>query len=172
MTLSFPKTFKFGIAGADLQVIGEDNTIREEGSEKTMWYDFAQHSGKVRGDATPGTGVDRYHRWKDDIEIMKKMGVKHYRTSVSMSRILHKNGDMNPKAIAWYTNYFKQLKKAGIAIYATLYHWELPLYLHEQGGWTNKNTTDVFVKHARTVAQNLGEYIEEYFILNEPWCSA
>src|SRR3989344_4870747 len=171
-SIVFPSDFRFGVADADLQVIGEDNTIREEGSEKTMWYNFAQHSGKVHDHATPGIGIDRYHRWRQDIEIMKAMGAKHYRTSVSMSRTLFRNGQVNAKAIAWYTNYFKALKRAGIAIYVTLYHWELPLYLHEQGGWTNKKTTDVFVKHARTVAQNLGEYIEEYFILNEPWCSA
>jgi beta-glucosidase len=172
MNVSFPPSFAFGVADADLQVIGEDHTLREEQSEKTMWYDFGQNSGRVHENATPGPGVDRYHLWKSDIEIMKSLGVRHYRTSVSMSRILKENGEPNPKTITWYTNYFKALKKAGIAIYATLYHWELPLYLHKTGGWKNPKTIDVFLKHTQTVAKELGEYIDEYFILNEPWCAS
>jgi beta-glucosidase len=168
----FSHSFKFGVADADLQVIGEDNTLREEQSEKTMWYHFAETSGKCFNNETPGPGIDRFHRWKEDIDLMKKMGVRHYRTSVSMSRILKKNGDVNITAISWYKNYFQALKKAGITIYATLYHWELPLYLHETGGWKNPKTIDVFVRHATTVAKELGEYIDEYFILNEPWCAS
>jgi len=172
MQIQFPSTFKFGIADADLQVIGEDNTKRYENSEPTMWDYFAKNSGKCYKNQTPGLGIDRYHQWKDDIEIMKKMGVKHYRTSVSMSRVLKENGEINGKAIIWYSQYFKALKKAGITIYATLYHWELPQYLNEQGGWKNPKTIEYLIKHAKAVAQNLGEYIEEYFILNEPWCSS
>lgn len=168
----FPSTFRFGIADADLQVIGEKHTNAEEQSERTMWSYFAEHSGKCFQNQGPEEGVDRYHLWKEDIELMKRLGVKHYRTSVSMSRILKANGQINGKAIAWYTNYFKALKAAGISIYATLYHWELPYYLHESGGWKNSKTTEVFVRHAGAVAKNLGEYIDEYFILNEPWCAS
>lgn len=169
MDVKFPRNFKFGVADADLQVIGEDNTRKYEGSEPTMWNYFARSSGKCYKNQTPGTGVDRYHRWKEDIEIMKKMGVKQYRTSISMSRILKKNGEINAKAIAWYTQYFKSLKKAGITIYATLYHWELPQHLNAQGGWTNRKTIEYFEKHSTAVANNLGEFIDEYFILNELW---
>lgn len=172
MDMQFPSSFKFGVADADLQVIGERNTILEEHTEPTMWSYFAKTSGKCHNNEGPEEGVDRYHRWKEDIAIMKRMGVRHYRTSLSMSRILKRNGEVNSLAVKWYSNYFKTLKQNGIAIYATLYHWELPLYLHEIGGWKNPKTIDVFVKHARTVAEYLGEYISEYFILNEPWCAS
>ncbi len=172
ISMEFPSSFFFGVADADLQVIGEDNTIREEQSEKTMWYDFAEHSGKCHNNDSPAIGIDRYHKWNDDIELMKHLGVRHYRTSISMSRILHKDGSVNTKAVAWYRNYFAALQKAGIHIYATLYHWELPYYLHETGGWKNPKTVDVFVRHATSVANELGEYIDEYFILNEPWCAS
>ena len=112
--LSFPPTFKFGIADADLQVIGENNTIKYEKSDPTMWSHFALTSGKCYQNQTPGLGIDRYHRWKKDIEIMRKIGVRHYRTSISMSRILKQDGKINSKAIEWYTQYFKALKKAGM----------------------------------------------------------
>ncbi|OGG11472.1 hypothetical protein A2Z00_02910 [Candidatus Gottesmanbacteria bacterium RBG_13_45_10] len=170
--IGFPDTFCFGVADADLQVIGEKYTCAEEKSVRTMWSYFAQHSGKCFQHQGPEEGIDRYHKWQDDIRLMSSLGVKHYRTSVSMSRILKENGEVNRNAVTWYTNYFKTLKKNGIAIYATLYHWELPLYLHEIGGWKNPRVIDVFVKHARAVAENLGEYIDEYFILNEPWCAS
>lgn len=170
--IKFPSSFKFGVADADLQVIGEDNTRKYENSEPTMWSHFAQTSGKCYKNQTPGQGIDRYHLWKGDIDIMKTMGIRHYRTSISMSRILKENGKVNSKAIAWYSQYFKALRKVGINIYVTLYHWELPQYLNAQGGWKNPKTIECLEKHAKAVYQNLGEYIEEYFILNEPWVSS
>src|SRR5438045_2521223 len=125
---------KLGVADADLQVIGESFTRREEQSEQTMWDYFAENSGKCFQNQTPATGIDRYHHWREDIEIMKELGIKHYRTSVSMARILKRNGDTNIKAVEWYRQYFNALRSAGITIYATLYHWELPQYLSETGG--------------------------------------
>jgi beta-glucosidase len=133
---------------------------------------LAEHSGKTVHNDSPSIGIDRYHKWNSDIELIKQLGIKHYRTSISMSRILKNDGSVNASAIEWYSTYFKALQKAGITIYATLYHWELPLYLHAEGGWKNSKTIAVFVNHARTVARELGPYIEEYFILNEPWCAS
>jgi beta-glucosidase len=171
-TISFPKPFRFGVADADLQVIGEAHTLKEEQSTPTMWHHFAKTSGKCFRNDSPLEGIDRYHHWRQDIEEMKKMGITHYRTSISMSRILKENGEVNANAIAWYTTYFQALKKAGISIMATLYHWELPQYLTGQGGWKNRKTIDVFVSHTKTVVQQLGEYIDDYLLLNEPWCSS
>ena len=163
-----PPDFKFGVADSDLQVIGEDYTLAEEGSEPTMWKRFTEE----RGIPTPGVGIDRYHRWSEDIAHLKRMGVRNYRTSVSMSRTLGRDGEVNPRAIEWYKRYFGTLRENGIAIYAALYHWELPQYLSEGGGWTRRETALAFQRHAQVVAEQLGEFIEEYFILNEPWCSS
>lgn len=170
--LIFPKSFRFGVADADLQVIGETYTLKEEGSAQTMWDETARTKNFAFDHTPPGKGIDRYHRWKEDIEIMKKMGIKDYRTSVSMSRTLKENGDVNEKAIEWYRAFFKALRAEGITLYTTLYHWELPQYLNAIGGWTNKKSVETLVKHAEVVHEHLGEYIEEYFILNEPWCSS
>jgi len=148
---SFPKDFIFGIADADLQVIGEKHTQEHEKSELTMWTHFAQNSGKVYLNQTPLEGIDRYNRWQEDIEIIKKLGVKHYRVSLSMSRIMTKEKKPNLKAIEWYTNYFKALKEAGLTLYATIYHWELPQYLSKMGGWKNSIGCDYLVEHAKIV---------------------
>lgn len=168
---SFPKDFIFGVADADLQVIGEQNTLDNESSELTTWTHFAKTSGGVFENQTPLSGVDRWNRWKEDVEIMKKLGVKYYRTSVSMARVMTKDKKPNEKAIEWYKNYFSHLKANGITVYVTLYHWEIPQYLSENGGWKNRETVDYFVEHAKIVQKYLGEYIEEYFILNEPFQS-
>lgn len=170
--LDFPESFIFGVADADLQVIGEDAAREREGSEQTMWDHFARTSGKCFQGATPGAGVDRYHRFAEDIGLMREMGVRHYRTSISMSRLLNRDGSVNAKALDWYKRYYESLRAAGISIYATLYHWELPQFLHERGGWKNRETIGHFLLHARAVAQHLDEYIEEYFLMNEPWCIA
>ncbi|MBI5452417.1 family 1 glycosylhydrolase [Candidatus Gottesmanbacteria bacterium] len=167
----FPKNFKFGVADADLQVIGEQNTLKYDNSEPTMWTHFGKTSGKVYQDTTPLVGIDRYHRWRDDLKIVANLGIKHYRTSISMSRVMTRERKPNHKALDWYKRYFTHLRKNGIKIYATLYHWELPQYLSEKGGWKNRDTAEYLVEHAKIVYKNLNEFIEEYFILNEPFQS-
>lgn len=168
-TPQFPKDFFFGVADADLQVIGEQHTLDNEQSELSMWTHFAKQSGKTFGGHTPLDGIDRYNRWNEDIGLMNNLGVKHYRTSVSMCRVMTRDKKPNMKAIEWYKNYFKGLKEKGINITVTLYHWELPQYLSENGGWKNRDTVDYLVEHAKIVYEHLNEYIDEYFILNEPF---
>lgn len=171
-SIVFPQDFFFGVADADLQVIGEAKAREAEGSEQSMWDWFARNRDIVHNHQSPAEGIDRYTLWKQDAEIIKSMGAGHYRTSVSMSRLLNRDGSVNTKAASWYKQYFKYLKDAGIKLYVTLYHWELPQYVNEEGGWKNRKTTELLVTHAKAVVAELGEYIEEYFILNEPRCSS
>lgn len=166
--LFMPKDFKLGIADADLQVVSEDVARKREDSLETMWMRYCRD----RKMDTPGPAIDRYSRWKEDADLLLALGVKDYRTSVSMARTLNETGDVNEKAIDWYKQYFSYLHKNGVRIYATLYHWELPQYLYEEGGWKLPKITEIFKKHAMTVYERLGEYIEEYFILNEPRCAS
>lgn len=165
----FPKNFAFGVADADLQVMGEQNPLKYENSEPTMWLEFSKKPGKVYKNQTPLVCIDRYHRWKEDLEIIKKLEMKHYRVSVNMSRVMTRDKKPNQKAINWYTNYFKAIRKEGIKLYVTLYHWELPQYLADKGGWKNRIVTEYLVEHAKIVYKHLNEFIEEYFILNEPF---
>ena len=168
-TAVFPESFRFGVADADLQVMGERHCIEGEKSEPSLWVQFAQQSGKVWNDEPPLECIDRYHRWKEDLEILRQLGTKHYRTSVSMCRTMRRDGSVNEEAIAWYRAYFEALKRSGFSLYVTIYHWELPLWLHEQGGWKNRAIVDHLVRHALIVQERLGDLIDEYFILNEPF---
>lgn len=167
----FPKDFIWGVADADLQVIGEASCLSEEGASETMWLNFAKKPGKVWGGDTTLPGVDRYHRWSEDIGLVQELGVRHYRTSVSMSRVLREDGSINTNALDWYERYFAALREADIRVYVTLYHWELPQFLAVKGGWKNRETCDWLVRHAKAVEHRLGSYIDEYFILNEPFQS-
>lgn len=168
----FPEGFRFGVADADLQVVGEAHTISSEGSCPTMWGELAATSGAVFENSTPHEAIDRYNRFSEDVGFITALGVKNYRTSVSMSRLLKQDGTVNTKAVEWYRRYFSQLTKAGIGIHATLYHWELPMYLHEKGGWTSRATVDMYVKHVEAVHEHLGDLISEYHLINEHVCIA
>ena len=161
--LSFPPTVKFGIADADLQVIGENNTIKYEKSDPTMWSHFALTSGKCYQNQTPGLGIDRYHRWKKDIEIMRKIGVRHYRTSISMSRILKQDGKINSKAIEWYTQYFKALKKAG---YGEIN--EFIDYLSHNINYSSKSPSFISVNNAKVITPKVSEMLT-YSLLELYW---
>ncbi len=161
-----------GVGDSDLQVIGERYTLDEEKSEETMWRFFAKTSNKVYKNTTPDEGIDRYHKWQQDIKRLKYLGIRHYRTSISMARTMDRQGRPNKKALDWYIRYFKALKAGGINVYATLYHWELPQYLSAQGGWTNRKTAEVFARHVEIAVEYLSPFVEEFFILNEPWASS
>lgn len=168
----FPADFRFGIGDADLQVIGEKHTLAHEDSQPTMWGTFSKRSGKVYKNETPDLGIDRYHRWEEDIGLLKTLGFRNYRTSISWSRLLHQSGQVNEKAVTWYRTYFKGLRAEGIQVYATLYHWELPHSLHEEGGWKNRSIIEKFTSHALAAVDQFKDLVDEFFILNEPWCSA
>lgn len=170
-SFNFPREFIFGVADADLQVIGEKHTIKIDNSEPTMWNHFARIPGRIFNNDSPLEGIDRFHRFREDVQILKTLGIKHYRTSVSMARTISRSRKPNLKALYWYKNYFEDLRKSGIKIYLTLYHWELPQYLSKKGGWKKRETSDYFVEHAKIVYEHLNEFIEEYFILNEPFQS-
>ena len=167
----FPSEVSFGVADADLQVIGEDRCIETEGSQRTMRAAFAS-AGRTNNSEGPGAGIDRYSRWREDAALMIEMGFRHYRTSVSMSRLLHRDGSVNAKAVEWYRRYWTFLRERGVRLYVTLYHWELPEWLEIEGGWTNRYAVDYLVKHGRNVHEYLGDLVDEYFTINEPWCSS
>lgn len=159
---------RFGVADSDLQVIGESRARSQEGSCQTMWDAFARE----RGIDTPARGCGRYDRWEEDVALLNQLGIRHYRTSVSWSRILREHGEVNESAIAWYHRFFDALRSHGIRVYVTLYHWELPQTVATRGGWRQRETVGEFLKHCRTVHERLDPVIDEYFVLNEPSCTA
>lgn len=172
MIPSFPPTFRFGLGDSDLQVIGEEHCLKHEAAEPSMWLEFCrQHTRTWNGDTTL-PGVDRYHRWREDIQLLADLGIRHFRTSVSVCRLLRRDGSPNSQAVTWYRQFLGELKRRGIRTYVTLYHWELPQYLQEEGGWTSYRAVELLTRHTEVVARELGDLIDEYFTVNEPWCVA
>ncbi len=168
MRPAFPDGFRFGLGDSDLQVIGERHTLDEEGSEPSMWLRFSE----ARHADSTLAGVDRFHRWEADLDLLATLGIRHFRTSVSVARVLHRDGSPNDRALAWYRRFLGGLHDRGIRTYVTLYHWELPQYAQDAGGWANRDTVDLLARHAAVVADSLGDLIDEYFTINEPWCAA
>lgn len=171
MRAGFPEGFRFGLGDSDLQVIGEQHCLAEEGAEESMWLDFCRRNGTGNGDTTL-PGVDRYHRWQEDVDLLEALGVRHFRTSVSVCRLLRRDGSVNARAVEWYRRFLGALRARGIRTYVTLYHWELPAHLREQGGWASYRAVELLARHAGVVADELGDLIDEYFTVNEPWCVA
>lgn len=170
-TLYFPDDFSFGVGDADLQVVGEQNTYVNEGALPSMWQKFSEIPGKVFNGDSPLIAIDRYHRFAEDVNLMRELGIDSYRTSISMCRTINIDGSANKKGLEWYRRYFSLLRSHGIRIAATLYHWELPAFCVDQGGWLSLQTVDLFLKHVAVVQRELGDLIDEYFIQNEPWSS-
>lgn len=172
MATIFPPEFRFGIGDSDLQVIGEEHCLALEGSEPSMWLEFCRQQGRIWNGDTPLRGVDRYHRWREDVAVLADLGLRHFRTSVSVSRLLRRDGTPNPAAVRWYRDFLGGLRARGIDTYVTLYHWELPQFLQERGGWTSYETVEFLARHAAVACEELGDLISEYFTINEPWCAA
>lgn len=162
----FGKDFIWGAATAACQIEGASY---EDGKGKSIWDSFAEVEGNIQGNDTPKEACDHYHRMKEDVAIMKKIGVKAYRFSISWPRILPEGtGKINQKGIDFYSELIDELLKNGIEPYITLYHWDLPHALHLQGGWMNRNIVDWFAEYAKIVVENFSERVKNYMTLNEP----
>jgi beta-glucosidase len=127
----------------------------------------------VKGGDTGDVADDHYHRWEEDIEHIKRLGLDAYRFSISWPRVQPGGrGDFNPEGIAFYKNLVAGLLAADVKPVVTLYHWDLPQELEDEGGWANRETALLFAEYARKMAQELGTDIDTWTTLNEPWCSA
>ncbi|MEQ1768035.1 MAG: GH1 family beta-glucosidase, partial [Methylotenera sp.] len=167
---TFPSGFLWGSATASYQVEGAFN---EDGRTPSIWDTFSKMPGKTVNGATGDVSTDHYHRFKDDIQLMKALGVKTYRFSISWSRVFPDGtGAPNPKGLDFYNRLVDELLKNGIQPFATLYHWDLPQALQEQGGWKNRDTAVAFADFAHTVSHHLGDRVQHWITHNEPWCTA
>ena len=165
MDLLFPKGFVFGISESDLQTVGSLLPQQKENTFKTSWDIFAK---KQKIDE-PLNGSFKYLNYKQDAKLLTELGIKAYRTSISMSRTIDKNGHVNKKAIQWYRNYLQLLKNKGIQIHLCLYHWEAPEQF-SKNGILDKNFADYFLKHVKIVLENLSDLVDYFIPFNESWC--
>lgn len=147
----FPQSFLWGAGSAAYQVEGAWN---EDGKGLSNWDVFAKKPGKTFQGTTGEIAADHYHRYREDVSLMKEMGLKSYRFSISWSRIFpDASGVVNPAGVAFYTNLLDELNRNGIQPMVTLFHWDLPQYLEEKGGWENRETITAFVQYAKTCFQ-------------------
>jgi beta-glucosidase len=163
----FPKDFYWGASTAAYQVEGAWN---EDGKGESIWDRYAHTAGKIKDAATGDVACDSYHRFKDDINLMKEMHVKSYRFSVSWPRIQPSGaGTPNRKGLDYYGRLVDALLEAKIRPLPTLYHWDLPVSLEERGGWTNRALAGYFADYAGIVAKMIGDRVTQWTIFNEPF---
>ena len=166
----FPGDFLWGSATASYQIEG---AVHEDGRAPSIWDTFSHTPGKVLDGDTGDVAVDHYHRVAEDVALMRDLGLQAYRFSVAWPRIVPAGtGEVNQAGLDFYSDLVDRLVAAGIEPVVTLYHWDLPQALEDQGGWTNRATAYAFAEYARVVARVLGDRIHLWTTLNEPWCSS
>lgn len=166
--MEFPKNFVWGEATAAYQVEGASH---EDGKGLHIWDVFCREKGRIEDGSSGDIACDHYHRFAEDVSIMKEMGIKAYRFSLSWSRILPDGiGSVNEKGINFYDRLIDELKAAGIEPYITLFHWDYPYALYEKGGWMNPDSVLWFGEYARVVAEHFSHKVKHFFTLNEPQC--
>ena len=168
--LVFPKDFFWGAATASYQIEGAWN---EDGKGESIWDRFSHTPGKVDNGDTGDVACDHYHRWRDDVALMKELGLRAYRFSVAWPRILPDGrGEVNQAGLDFYNQLVDVLLEVGIEPFVTLYHWDLPQVLLDEGGWPVRKITDAFIEYADVVSRALGDRVKNWITLNEPWVSA
>ncbi len=168
--LVFPRDFTFGSATASYQIEGAWN---EDGRGPSIWDTFSHTPGLVTDGSTGDVADDHYHRVDEDLDLMKELGLEAYRFSISWSRIIPTgSGEVNQAGIDFYSRLVDGLIARGIRPVATLYHWDLPQPLEDAGGWPNRDTAHRFAEYAAVIGAALGDRVDTWTTLNEPWCSA
>jgi len=163
------KEFTFGVATAAFQIEG---SIHAEGRCESIWDRFCATPGKVLNGDTGEQACDHFNRLEQDLDLIKSLGVDAYRFSIAWPRIEPKPGQWNEAGFDFYQRLIDGLIERDIQPYATLYHWDLPQYLEDNGGWINRETAYRFAEYADKVTKRFGSKIVSYATFNEPWCSS
>ncbi|WP_329625138.1 GH1 family beta-glucosidase [Streptomyces sp. NBC_01255] len=168
--LHFPPGFLWGAATAAYQIEG---AVAEDGRTPSIWDTFSRTPGKVANGDTGDIACDHYHRYRTDVTLMSHLGLQAYRFSLSWPRIQPRGrGPANAAGLDFYSRLVDELLDAGVQPVATLYHWDLPQALEDEGGWTVRETAERFGEYAALAADALGDRVALWTTLNEPWCSA
>ncbi|HET6357257.1 GH1 family beta-glucosidase [Streptomyces sp.] len=169
-TRRFPAGFRWGTATAAYQIEG---AAAEDGRTASIWDTFSRTPGNVRNGDTGDIAADHYHRMREDVALMKQLGVTDYRFSVAWPRVQPTGrGPAVQKGLDFYRRLTDELRDAGIRPVATLYHWDLPQELEDAGGWPQRETAQRFGDYAGIMADALGDRVATWTTLNEPWCAA
>lgn len=166
----FPSDFIWGAATSAFQIEG---ATREGGRGESIWDRFCHTPGRTANGDTGDVACDHFHRFREDVALLADLGISAYRFSIAWPRILPAGrGRINPQGLDFYGRLVDELLGRGIVPYPTLYHWDLPQALQDQGGWPNRDTTSAFLDYVDLVTRTLGDRIKHWFTHNEPWCVA
>ncbi|HXO19332.1 MAG TPA: GH1 family beta-glucosidase [Thermoanaerobaculia bacterium] len=163
----FPAAFLWGAATSAYQIEGAPLA---DGAGPSIWQRFSHTPGRMAGGDTGDVACDHYHRWAEDVALMRDLGLGAYRFSISWSRILPAGtGRVNEAGLDFYRRLVDALREAGIRPMATLYHWDLPAALDDRGGWLNRDAADWFADYASVAYRALDDRVELWATINEPW---
>lgn len=166
--IEFPPDFIWGTATASYQIEG---AVREDGRGESIWDRFSHTPAAISDGSTGDVACDHYHRWREDVALLKAMNTKAYRFSIAWPRVFPEGrGSLNPEGVDFYNRLVDSLLEAGIEPYVTLYHWDLPQALQDHGGWADRGTVEAFVEYADVVSRALGDRVKNWTTMNEPWC--
>jgi beta-glucosidase len=167
-TFQFPPDFVWGTATSSYQIEG---AAYEDGRGETIWDRFSHTPGKVDNGDTGDVACDHYHRWREDIALMKELRLQAYCFSFAWSRILPTGrGPVNRRGLDFYSRLIDGLLEAGVTPFPTIYHWDLPQALEDEGGWPARSTAEAFVEYADIVSREFGDRCKSWITHNEPWC--
>jgi beta-glucosidase len=166
----FLSDFIWGTATASYQVEG---AAQEDGRGPSIWDTFCRTPGKIKNGDTGDVACDHYHRYPEDIALMKELGVSAYRLSIAWPRLFPEGrGRLNTKGLEFYERLIDALLAANITPWVTLYHWDLPQALQDQDGWENRKTVEAYVAYVEVVSKRLGDRVKHWITHNEPWVAA
>ena len=167
---SFPDGFLWGVATSAYQIEGASD---EGGRCESIWDRFASRPGTIVDGSDGRVACDHYHRWREDLALLRRLGVQAYRFSVAWSRVMTPGRSaVNEDGLDFYDSLVDGLLEAGIRPFVTLNHWDLPQALQDAGGWPARHTADAFVAFAEAASMRLGDRVRDWATHNEPWCIA
>ncbi|OZI24224.1 beta-glucosidase [Bordetella genomosp. 7] len=162
---TFPRGFRWGVATAAYQIEGAPDA---DGKGKSIWDVYAHTPGNMANGDTGDVAIDHYHRYREDIQIIRELGANAYRFSISWPRIFPGGtGRLNEAGMDFYSRLVDTQLEAGIEPFVTLYHWDLPQALQDRGGWQSRDTAKAFADYAAAVVRRLGDRVKHFFTLNE-----
>ncbi|WP_141736123.1 GH1 family beta-glucosidase [Oligoflexus tunisiensis] len=166
----FPKDFLFGAATSSFQIEGATDV---DGRSPSIWDQFCQEEGTIADGSDGRRACEHYFRFRDDVALMKNLGLEAYRFSIAWPRVLPEGfGKVHEKGMAFYEQLVDELLEKNIEPWVTLYHWDLPACLGHQGGWLHRDTTRHFADYAQKMVERLGDRVKHWITHNEPWCVA
>jgi beta-glucosidase len=164
----FPDGFAWGVATASCQIEG---AAAEDGKGESVWDRFATLPGKIKDGTNPSVTCDHYHRYQADADLIRELGLGHYRLSVAWPRVVPDgDGAVNERGLDFYDRLIDALLARGIKPWVTLFHWDLPQPLEDKGGWTSRNTVEAYARYAEIVVRRLGDRVDRWFTMNEIPC--